>query len=183
MEISKIKVNNTTYDIQDSRVNASDLASILTTGGYNVSGGTTYTAGTGINISNGQISIDNSVYTTSNPPSFSPTYANVSYTATAVNGSGALTLAGTDPIYVVTVTANISSVALTANPSAGHSCHVIFVTDSSDSTDRTVAIAHDATNRVCPAGADLSFTVPKNAGGYVEVDFLNADNKIYVRGV
>lgn len=107
----------------------------------------------------------------------------MAYTATAVNGSGALTLAGTDPIYVVTVTANISSVALTANPTAGHSCHVIFITDSNDSTDRTVAIAHDATNRVCPAGADLSFTVPKNAGGYVEVDFLNANNKIYVRGV
>jgi hypothetical protein len=111
------------------------------------------------------------------------TYSEIGYTTTAVNGSGALTLAGTDPIYVVTVSANISSVELTANPSAGHSCHIFFVTDSSDSTDRTVAIRHDSTNRVCPNAEDISFTVPKNAGGYVEVDFLNANNKVYVRGV
>lgn len=117
----------------------------------------------------------------SSKPSYN--YSEISYAATAVSGSGALTLAGTYPIYVVTVTANISSVSLTANPSAGHSCHIFFVTDSSDSTDRTVAIAHDSTNRVCPNAEDISFTVPKNAGGYVEVDFLNANNKVYVRGV
>lgn len=117
----------------------------------------------------------------SSKPSYN--YSEIGYTATAVNGSGALTLAGTDPIYVVTVTGNISSVALTANPSAGHSCHVFFVTDSSDSTNRTVTIAHDSTNRICPKGEDLLLTVPKNAGGYIEVDFLNANNKVYVRGI
>lgn len=153
MEISKINVNGTSYDIQDSRVNATDIAAMLNAANYvpSTSSGTAY--------------------------------SDVTYAATAVNGTTNLVLAGTDPIYVVTVSDNINSVALTNNPSAGHSCHVFFVTASNDSTDHTVIIGHDATNRICPAGTDLTFTVPKNAGGYAEVDFLNANNKIYVRGV
>lgn len=162
-DISQIKISNVTYNIKDPN---------RFSGSYN-------------DLSNKPSSLPASdVYAwakESTKPSYA--YSEIEYVATAVNGSGALTLAGTDPIYVVTVTANISSVALTANPPVGHSCHVIFITDSNDSTDHTVAIAHDVTNRVCPAGADLSFTVPKNAGGYVEVDFLNVNNKVYVRGV
>ena len=143
MEINKISVNGTQYDINDNRLSSWAIQSTK--------------------------------------PSYA--YSEIGYTATAVNGTGALTLAGTAPIYIVTATGDISSVSLTANPTAGHSCHVIFVTASNDSNERSVSIAHDSTNRVCPGGDDISFTIPANAGGYVEVDFLNANNKVYVRGV
>ena len=113
----------------------------------------------------------------SSKPSYA--YSEIDYTVNAVTTSGAISLDGsTYPLHVVTLNGNASSVALSANPAAGHSCHVIFACGA---TSYTVAIAHDSTNRICPEATDLSFTVPAN--GYVEVDFLNANSKIYVRGV
>ena len=162
--ISKINVNNDVYSINDDRISSADITNIGK-----------------INATDIAQMLNSASYTPSNKAFYA--YSEIGYTATAVNGTTNLTLAGTDPIYVVTVSDNINSVALTNNPAAGHSCHVFFVTASSDSTDRTVIIGHNDTNRVCPAGADLTLTVPKNAGGYVEVDFLNANNKVYVRGV
>ena len=114
------------------------------------------------------------------------TYAQLGYATSHINGSGALTIAGTDPVYVVTVSANISSVALQNNPTYGHSCHIIF--KSADSSSYTVTIGNNSTNRICPTSAGLTLTVPAAGNGYVEVDFLNTGNstigdEVYVRGV
>lgn len=113
-------------------------------------------------------------------------YVQLEYTQSRVNGSGALTIDGTHPIYIVTVNANISSVALQNNPTYGHSCHIIF--KSADSSSYTVAIGNDSTNRICPTSAGITLTVPAADTGYAEVDFLNTGNSIigdevYVRGV
>lgn len=136
-----------------------------------------------MNIS--KIKVGDTIYDIKDANAISGTvqYGSVGYTHATQSTSGAVTIDGTIPLHVITCTGNISSVSLTANPSSGHSCHVLFISDSNDSNEYTVAIAHDSTNRICPAGEDISFTVPKNAGGYVEVDFLNVNNKVYVRGV
>lgn len=113
---------------------------------------------------------------TSNKPTYA--YSEIGYTVNATSSAGGtLSLAGTTPLHVVTLTGNVSALSLSSNPSAGHSCHVILTA----AADRTVAIAHDSTNRVCPGAEDISLTVP--AGGYVELDFLSANNKVFVRGV
>lgn len=111
----------------------------------------------------------------SSKPSYG--YGEISYGVNTVTTSGAISLNGTTPVHVVTLNGNASSVALSANPPAGHSCHVIFFSTAA----RTVVIAHDATNRVCPKAANVTLNVPAN--GYVEVDFLNAGSKVWVRGV
>lgn len=112
-------------------------------------------------------------------------YKDVTYTVhvPSSNSSGALTLNFNDgPVQVHTVSsANISSVS-TSNIPAGHSLHVIFRSDSTSAT-RTVAIAHNATTSCCPEGSALSLTVPEQGNGYTEVDFINVNNIIYVRGV
>ena len=232
MEINKINVNGTSYDIQDSRVNATDIASMLDAANYvpsAASGGTTYTAGTGINISNGEISVDSSVYTTSNAPTdtnttysltvngttngdangtslgtlYAPTtagtsgqvwksngsggewgtvsasvgYPDVTYTVATQSTSGSISIDGSKPVHVITLTGNASAVTLSTQPAEGHSTHVFFYSTS----QRTVAIAHNATTSRCPEATALSLTVKAN--GYVEVDFLKANGVIYVRGV
>lgn len=106
------------------------------------------------------------------------TYSEVGYTVSATSSAGGtLSLAGTTPLHVVTLTGNVSALTLSANPAEGHSCHVILTAASA----QTVAIAHDSTNRVCPGAEDISLDIP--AGGYVELDFLTANSKVYVRGV
>lgn len=125
-------------------------------------------------------SIENKTYTAKNNTYTIPTgfaYSAISYSCDTQTTSGAISINGTTPLHVITLNGNASSVSLSSNPPDGHSCHVIFTS----TTARTVAIAHDATNRVCPGAANLSFSVPAN--GYVEVDFLKANNKVYVRGV
>ena len=113
---------------------------------------------------------------TSNKPTY--VYSEIGYTINAASSAGGtLSLAGTTPLHVVTLTGNVSALTLSANPAEGHSCHVIFTA----AAEYTVAIAHDSTSRVCPGAEDLSLTVP--AGGYVEIDFLTANSKVYVRGV
>ena len=108
-----------------------------------------------------------------------PTSGGTSYTVNAITSSGGtLSLDGTVPLHVVTLTGNVSALQLSTNPLAGHNCHVILTASS----EYTVAIAHDSTNRICPNGEDPDpFTI--SAGGYVEIDFLNVNNKIYVRGI
>ena len=110
-------------------------------------------------------------------------YPNITYTVYSPSAtSGAISLDfDNGPVQVITLSGNASSVS-TSNITNGHSLHVIF--KSSDaSTSYTVAIAHDATTSNCPAGSALSLTVPGNSAGYTEVDFLNVNNVIYVRGV
>lgn len=105
-------------------------------------------------------------------------YSEIGYTVNATTSAGGtLSLAGTTPLHVVTLTGNVSALTLSANPAEGHSCHVIFTA----AADKTVEVAHDSTNRVCPDAEDISLDVP--AGGYVEIDFLTANSKVYVRGV
>lgn len=105
-------------------------------------------------------------------------YGDVSYSVqTSNNISGAVTIDGSKPVHVITLTGNVSSVTLSTQPAEGHSTHVFFYSTS----QRTVAIAHNATTSICPEATSLSLTV--KADGYVEVDFLKANGKIYVRGV
>ena len=106
-------------------------------------------------------------------------YGNVTFSInTTTSSGGTLSLDGTIPLHVVTLTGNVSALSLSTNPVAGHSCHIILTAAS----EYTVAIAHDATNRICPEGKSPDpFTIP--AGGYVEINFLNIGNKIYVRGI
>ena len=105
-------------------------------------------------------------------------YGDVSYSVqTSNNISGAVTIDGSKPVHVVTLTGNVSSVTLSTQPEEGHSTHVFFYSDA----NRTITIQHDSSSAICPSGSNISFTVP--AGGYVEVDFLRANNKLYVRGV
>lgn len=186
MEINKINVNGTSYDIQDSRVNATDIASMLDAANYvpsAASGGTTYTAGTGIGITNGEISIDNTVVTTTNIAGLisqnmpSVSYGDVSYNVATQSTSGSISIDGSKPVHVITLTGNASAVTLSTQPAEGHSTHVFFYSTS----QRTVAIAHNATTSRCPGATALSLTVKAN--GYVEVDFLKANGVIYVRGV
>ena len=113
---------------------------------------------------------------TSNKPSYA--YSEIGYTVnTTSSAGGTLSLAGTTPLHVIILTGNVSALTLSANPAEGHSCHVILTAASK----YTVAIAHDSTNRVCPGAEDISLDIP--AGGYIEIDFLTANNKVYVRGV
>lgn len=60
----------------------------------------------------------------SSKPSYG--YGEISYGVNTVTTSGAISLNGTTPLHVVTLNGNASSVALSSNPVAGHSCHVIF---------------------------------------------------------
>lgn len=112
----------------------------------------------------------------SSKPSYS--YSEIGYGINAVSSSGGtVSLAGTTPLHLVTLAGNVSALTLSSNPAEGHSCHVIFTA----AAKQTVAIAHDATNRVCPEAKDVSLTVPAN--GFVEIDFLTINGKVYVRGV
>lgn len=111
-------------------------------------------------------------------------YYQLEYAISRINGSGTVNIPGTNPVYLVNVSDNISSVVLSTNPPYGHSCHVIF--KSANNTAHTVIIGNDSINRICPDGSDISLDVP--ASGYVEVDFLNmgdstVGNEVYVRGI
>ena len=164
---------------------------------------TTYAAGTGVTISgsNNAINVtygtdagtacqgDDSRLSNARPASdvsawakasSKPSYAysEIGYAVNAVSSAGgSVSLVGTTPLHLVTLTGNVSALTLSSNPAEGHSCHVIFTA----AAKQTVVIAHDATNRICPGAEDISLEVP--AGGYVEIDFLTVDNKVYVRGV
>lgn len=114
-------------------------------------------------------------------PSYEYTEIGYEVATAADNGNtaGIITIDGTKAVTVIALTGDVSSLDLASGkaPAAGHSAHVIL----SSASAHTVAIAHDATVRVCPKGEDVSLSIP--AGGYAEVDFLNANSKIFVRGV
>lgn len=111
-------------------------------------------------------------------------YTDVTYTVyvPSSSSSGAISADYTNgPVQVITLSGNASSVT-TSNIPAGHSLHIIFRSNST-STTRTVAIAHNSSTSCCPEGTALSLTVPKQGSGYTEVDFINVNSIIYVRGV
>ena len=110
-------------------------------------------------------------------------YGDVLYTVQAPAAtSGAISIDGSKPLHVITLSGNATSVSLSTEPAEGHSCHVIFVSNSSSYT-RSIAISYNATSRITPDGAAMSLTAPKAGSGYIEVDFLRANSKTYVRGV
>ena len=110
-------------------------------------------------------------------------YSEIGYeVATAAdngNTAGAITIDGTKPLTVITLTGDVSSLSLASGklPQSGHSAHVILTS----AADCSVSIAHNATTSVCPQAEDLALAVV--AGGYMEVDFINVNSKIYVRGI
>lgn len=104
-------------------------------------------------------------------------YPNLIYDVATQSTSGSISIDGSKPVHVITLTGNASAVTLSTQPAEGHSTHVFFYSTS----QRTVAIAHNATTSRCPGATALSLTVKAN--GYVEVDFLKANGVIYVRGV
>lgn len=119
-------------------------------------------------------------------------YGEIGYEVATQTTSGAVTIDGTKPLHIVTLSGAATSVAFSTGnlPAVGHLCHVIFTA----STATTVSIAHVSTGSVryiCPEGSSpADIDVP--AGGYAEVDFLRgADTTesndtiawIYVRGV
>lgn len=125
---------------------------------------------------NGQILVSSG----SGAPSWSNlsvSYPDTTYSVNTASVSGAVSIDGRTPLHILTVTANVSSVALSYNPSAGHSCHVIFKASSA----MTVALAYDSTNRITPNGQNISLSIP--AGGYVELNFLSDGTNVYVRGI
>ena len=110
---------------------------------------------------------------------YSTTTYDVATTSDNGNTSGTVTIDGTKAVTVLAITGDVTSLELASgkNPEAGHSAHVIL----SASSARSVTITHNSTSRICPGAANLSLSIP--AGGYAEVDFINANSKIYVRGV
>lgn len=197
MYISKIKVGDTTYDIKD--VTAGQYTGTVTSVGVgtglttNISnnGSITSTGTIGINLNDdtslGEIGTtanlhpvgidDNGQLCVSVAGGGASTYGDVVYSYASQSTSGALSIDGTIPLHIITCTGNITGITLSSNPPAGHSCHVILTATSA----RTVAVAHNSTERKCPKAANLSLSITAN--GYVEVDFLNINNVIYVRGV
>lgn len=143
-------------------------------------------SGTEYSSSNGTITIP--LYPTTLPASdvqpwakaaSKPTYAysEIGYEIQSTSSvGGAITIDGSKPLHIITLTGNVSGVTLSTNPSSGHYTHVIFTA----ANEQTIAIAHNS-NTICPEGEDLELTIP--AGGYVEVSFLNINNIIYVRGL
>lgn len=125
-----------------------------------------------------------------NKPSYA--YSEIGYTVGTQTTSGAVTVDGTTPLHIITLSGAATSLAFSTGnlPPVGHSCHVIFTASSAT----TVTLAHIDTGSVryiCPAGDDPDdLDVP--AGGYIEVDLLRAPDTtesndtiswIYVRGI
>ena len=110
---------------------------------------------------------------------YSTTTYDVSTTSDNGNTSGTVTIDGTKALTVLAITGDVTSLALASGktPEAGHSAHVILSATSA----RSVTLVHNASTCICPKSANLTLSV--TAGGYAEVDFINANNKIYVRGV
>lgn len=117
----------------------------------------------------------------STKPSYN--YSEIGYTATeTTSAGGAISIDGTTPLQVITISAAVSGITFSAVPENGHSCHLIITASSALS----VAIAHGATmytgyTSVCPSAEDVSLDI--TAGGYIELDLLRVGTKIYVRGV
>ena len=140
-----------------------------------LSGLISYSAGTGINITaGGQISVDTSALP---QPNSTPSYADVQYSVESSTGTNSIVIDGSKPIHVITLTNNSATVTVGTQPAEGHSTHVFFCSDAS----RNITIQHNASTTVCPDATDIVLTV--SAGGFVEVDFLRANNRLYVRAV
>lgn len=117
---------------------------------------------------------------------FSGNYTDLAYTIETESVSGDVTVNGAIPLYVLTATANISSISFaTGVPADKHSCHLIITSTAA----RTVTLAHGSTVTIngttytfkCPEASDVALDIQAN--GYIELDLLRIGNNIYVRGV
>ena len=143
--------------------------------GHGADSNTTYSSGTAALLTAGT-NTTNRVWTPKILHDYI-SYPNLIYDVATQSTSGSISIDGSKPVHVITLTGNASAVTLSTQPAEGHSTHVFFYSTS----QRTVAIAHNATTSRCPEATALSLTVKAN--GYVEVDFLKANGVIYVRGV
>ena len=174
---------DTTYQLSINGTAAGD-----TTSGTNL--GSVYaptSAGT-----EGQMLIANAsgIPTWGSKPSYA--YGEIGYEIATQTTSGAISVNGTKPLHIITLSGAATSVAFSSGnlPAVGHLCHIIFKA----ATATTVSIAHVSTGSVryvCPGGESPDdIEVP--AGGYVEIDLLRgADTEennetvswVYVRGI
>lgn len=105
-------------------------------------------------------------------------YAGVNYSVqTTQFAGGNLTIDGSKPVHIITLTGNVSSVVINPIPPLGHSTHVIFTGEDS----YAVVIGHNAQERVCPQATDVELSFV--AGGFAEANFLSDGTKVFVRGI
>ena len=78
--------------------------------------------------------------------------------------------------YIVNVTQNldVSGIPNYYEFTNGSSIRILFTATS----QQTITIKHNATYSICPDAADLTITIP--AGGFREVTFMRANDKVYV---
>ena len=109
-------------------------------------------------------------------------YSQLAYTRDTTTGNittegGNLTLDGTNAIIKISTSGNISGISLSTLPENNHSCHLIV---KNTATDSISLVMNGNTTYICPEG-EVNITIA--AGSYGELDLLNLDEEIFVRGV
>ena len=109
-------------------------------------------------------------------------YSQLAYTRDTTTGNittegGNLTLDGTNAIIKISTSGNISGISLSTLPENNHSCHLIV---KNTATDSISLVMNGNTTYICPEG-EVNITIA--AGSYGELDLLNLDGEIFVRGV
>lgn len=109
-------------------------------------------------------------------------YSQLAYTRDTTTGNittegGHLTLDGTNAIIKISTSGNISGISLSTLPENNHSCHLIV---KNIATGNISLIMNGNTTYICPEG-NVNITIA--AGSYGELDLLNLDGEIFVRGI
>ena len=109
-------------------------------------------------------------------------YSQLTYTRDTTTGNittegGNLTLDGTNAIIKISTSGNISGISLSTFPENNHSCHLIV---KNTATDSISLVMNGNTTYICPE-SEINITIA--AGSYGELDLLNLDGEIFVRGV
>lgn len=109
-------------------------------------------------------------------------YSQLAYTRDTTTGNittegGNLTLDGTNAIIKISTSGNISGISLSTLPENNHSCHLII---KNTATDNISLVMNGDTTYICPEG-EVNITIA--AGSYGELDLLNLDGEIFVRGI
>lgn len=121
--------------------------------------------------------------TTDNISNYTVTnYSQLAYTRDTTTGNittegGSLTLDGTNAIIKISTSGNISGISLSTLPENNHSCHLII---KNTATDSISLVMNGDTTYICPEG-EVNITIA--AGSYGELDLLNLDGEIFVRGI
>lgn len=109
-------------------------------------------------------------------------YSQLAYTRDTTTGNittegGNLTLDGTNAIIKISTSGNISGISLSTLPENNHSCHLIV---KNTATNNISLVMNGDTTYICPEG-EVNITIA--AGSYGELDLLNLDGEIFVRGI